>query len=79
MANVAPLDAGNATTSGDAARSAADAAYYNENYGEKIRDYCQAGDAACANGGLNDAAIAIHLNSIPTYQQDAIQFLTSIL
>lgn len=79
VANVFPLDAGNATTSGNEARSASDAAYFNKNYGKKVRDYCQAGDAACANGGLNDPAIAVHLNSIPVYQQDAIKFLTSIL
>ncbi|KAF2171040.1 carbohydrate esterase family 5 protein [Zasmidium cellare ATCC 36951] len=78
-ANVEPLDAGNSTTSGASARSASDAAYYNQNYGSKLRNYCQAGDAACANGGLGDAAVAIHLAAIQTYQQDAINFLTSIV
>lgn len=78
-ANVEPLDAGNSTMSGASARSASDAAYYNQNYGSKLRNYCQAGDAACANGGLGDAAVAIHLAAIQTYQQDAINFLTSIV
>ncbi|KAK4501901.1 hypothetical protein PRZ48_007710 [Zasmidium cellare] len=74
-----PLDAGNSTTTGASARSASDATYFNNNYGSKVRNYCQDKDAACANGGLGDEAVAIHLAAVKVYGQDAINFLNSVI
>lgn len=79
VGNVYTIDAGNATGNGIHARSTKDYAYYNSNYGSKLRNYCQSDDAACDSGGIGKQAIAIRMAAIKTYQEEAVGFLKSIV
>lgn len=70
-----PIDAGNSTAAVGRVPRPANQTTQLATYSSTLRSWCESGDYFCDNAANMTSGIAVHLQEVQTWQNDALAFL----